>query len=106
MKSAQRLQAIKDNWDQKRSELDAALLANRKIWTVFVTAVSQEDNPLPVEIRSNIASLGLFVFNQTIKMAVNPQPQQLTVLININRDIAAGLRGSTAAGTQGSVAAA
>jgi flagellar protein FlaF len=38
----------------------------------------------------------MFIMNQTreILMDMNPQPQQLDVLVRLNRQIAAGLRGS------------
>jgi flagellar biosynthesis activator protein FlaF len=93
LKSAARLQGIRDNWDMRKGELEAALLANRKIWTIFVSAMSAEDCQLPNQIRSNIINLGMFVFNRTIQMAVDPKPAQLTILIDLNRNIAAGLRG-------------
>ncbi len=96
LKSAARLQGIRDNWDLRSGELDEALLANRKIWTIFVSAMSSDDCPLPSLVRSNIINLGMFVFNRTIKLTVEPKPEQLTVLIDINRNIAAGLRGSEA----------
>jgi flagellar protein FlaF len=55
--------------------------------------VIAEDNPLPVGIKTNILGLANFIFNQTFKIAADPQPQGLGILVNINRDIAAGLRG-------------
>jgi flagellar biosynthesis activator protein FlaF len=104
LKSAAKLQIIRDNWDQRSGELEAALLANRKIWTIFVTNMSADDCPLPPAIRSNIINLGMFVFNRTIQMSVDPKPEQLSVLIDINRNLAAGLRGD--AGDAASKAAA
>jgi len=94
LKSAAQLQSIRDDWDAKRGELEAALLANRKIWTIFVTGMSAEDCPLPKLVRSNIVNLGMFIFNRTIQLSVDPKPDQLTVLIDINRNVAAGLRGN------------
>jgi flagellar biosynthesis activator protein FlaF len=95
LKSAARLQGIRDNWDARQGEVSDALLNNRKIWTVFVTAMSAEDCQLPKVIRSNIINLGMFVFNRTMQLAVDPTPTQLNVLIEINRNIAAGLRGNS-----------
>ncbi len=45
-----------------------------------------------VPLRENIANLGLFVMKQTMTIQAEPSPNKLTVLININREIAAGLR--------------
>jgi flagellar biosynthesis activator protein FlaF len=105
LKSAARLQGIRDNWEVRRGELEEALLANRKIWTIFVSAMSAEDCQLPNQVRSNIINLGMFVFNRTIQMAVDAQPQQLNILVDINRNIAAGLRGR-AEGTDTAITAA
>ncbi len=91
-RAAVRLQAIKDDWAGKRSELDAALTFNRRLWVVFVTSVSRAENPLPREIKQNIANLGLFVFNHTVGIQSDPNPAKLGALININRQIAEGLR--------------
>ena len=93
LKAASRLKAIQDSWDQSKPDLDDALLYNRKLWTIFLTSVTEDGNPLPREIRQNIANLGLFVMNQTLSVQSDPRPEKLGSLININREIASGLRG-------------
>ena len=93
LKAAARLQAIHDAWDSKRADLDEALIYNRKLWTIFVTSATNPDNPLPAGIRQNVANLGVFVFNQTLAIMTNPKPENLGSLININRELAAGLLG-------------
>lgn len=92
IKAAVRLQAISDDWSLADRDLDDALSYNRKLWTLLVSAVVAEDNPLPVGIKTNILSLANFIFNQTFRISTNPAPEGLRVLIGINRDIAAGLR--------------
>ena len=96
IKSAARLQTIKDNWDSKKDELDAALTINRKIWTILVSAVSSEESQLPLDIKRNIVGLGMFIFNHTIALTAQHEidPKKLEVLVNINRQIASGLRTS------------
>ncbi len=95
IKSASRLQLIKESWDARKDELDAALVINRKIWTILVAAVSSEDSQLPLDVKRNIIGLGMFIFNHTIALTAmsDVDPSKLQVLININREIAAGLRG-------------
>ena len=96
MKAAAGLQKVKDEWNTStQEELRSALTFNRKLWTIFMSAVTQDDSPLPQEIRQNIANLGMFVMNQTREILYEgvPQPEQLTVLVQLNRQIAAGLRG-------------
>lgn len=91
-RAASELQLIRDNWDERRPDLSSALLFNRKLWTIFLTSVTREDNPLPRQIRENVANLGLFVMSHSLKVQANPQPNRLDVLIAINRELAAGLR--------------
>jgi flagellar protein FlaF len=91
--AASRLQAVQDSWSGGKSELDDALLYNRKLWTIFLSSVTGDGNPLPVEIRQNVANLGVFVMNQTLSIMSEPRREQLTSLISINREIAAGLAG-------------
>lgn len=96
MKAAAGIQRVKDEWDIcTQAELKAALVYNRKIWTIFMSSVTKEDSPLPREVRQNIANLGMFIMNQTreILIEVNPQASQLDVLVRLNRQIASGLRG-------------
>jgi flagellar protein FlaF len=93
-KAATQLQWIRDDWDNRRHELEGALLFNRKLWNVFLASVTGADNPLPRELRQNVANLGLFVMNQTVDMTRDPEARKLDALININRELAAGLRAS------------
>ncbi len=93
LKAAARFQAIRDSWDRRKTELDDALLFNRKLWTIFLASVTRDDNPLPIEVRQNVNNLGLFVFNRTLRLSSDPQPEALGCLIDINREIATGLLG-------------
>ncbi len=92
VKAAAKMINVQENWETEKSNLNVALTYNRRLWSIFLNAVTKEDNPLPKEARENIANLGLFVFNHTLKMASEPSAENLSVLININREIAAGLR--------------
>jgi flagellar biosynthesis activator protein FlaF len=94
LRAASRLQAVQDGWDKTRPDLSAALHYNRKLWTIFLASVTSPQNPLPAEIRQNVANLGVFVAHRTIELLAKPQPEQLSSLIRINRQLAAGLRGS------------
>jgi len=93
LKAAARLQAVQQGWDKTRPDLNPALQYNRKLWAIFLSSVTEPDCPLPVAIRQNVANLGMFVMNQTLSILNNPQPEALRTLININREIAAGLLG-------------
>ena len=91
LKAASQLQSVRDEWPQKDEALDAALLYNRKLWTIFLTAVTSAESPLPRNIRQNVANLGLYVMKQTLSATAERRPEQLNPLIRINREIAAGL---------------
>ena len=93
LQAAARLQTIYDGWEQHRSRLDDALLYNRKLWSVFLSEVTDGANPLPREVRQNVANLGLIVMNHTVAVLSDPRPEKLGSLININRELAAGLLG-------------
>lgn len=93
MKAAARLQLIKDEWDESSlAEKDDALVYNRKLWTILVTSATSLESELPQEIKNNIASLGVFVFKQTMTIITSDDSTKIGVLISINRAIAEGLR--------------
>ncbi len=97
-KAASKLIHIQKNWVGSEKELYPALTYNRKLWSVFLSSVATEDNLLPKEIKENIANLGLFVLNHSMRVQTAPSAQKLDVLININREVAAGLRAKTPKG--------
>ncbi len=92
MKAATRLQGIRDEWAVRKSDLSDALTYNRRLWTVLVSSATRPENPLPEPVKANIGTLGMFIFNQTMAIHAEPEPTKLAVLVNINREIAAGLR--------------
>jgi flagellar protein FlaF len=91
-RAAGQMQRIRDDWETNRMELISALMFNRKLWTVFLGSVTGEGSELPNALRENIANLGIFVMKRTLEVLAEPAPNKLTVLININRELAAGLR--------------
>jgi flagellar biosynthesis activator protein FlaF len=93
LRAASQMQAVYDGWEAKRSDLDLALRYNRKLWSIFLASVTSPEHALPAPIRQNVATLGMFVMNQTVAMLSNPKREQLNSLININRELAAGLLG-------------
>lgn len=93
LKAAAQLQKMTDEQVRDVTETRRALGFNRKLWTIFVTSVTTADNPLPDDIKSNIASLGVFILGQTVEAMLKPTAEALQPLISINRNIAAGLRG-------------
>ena len=83
IRTASRLNGIKERWPVPPAELNEALDLNRKLWTILVTGATEESNPLPVEIKQNIFNLAHFIFKHTFAV--------MAILININMNIARGL---------------
>ncbi|WP_074882096.1 flagellar biosynthesis regulator FlaF [Pseudovibrio axinellae] len=97
MKAAARLAVLQRKWDTvTREERNDALIFNRTLWTVFVTDVTSETSQHPLELQNNIANLALFIFNRTVEMMGGAEPKALETMININKSLAAGLRGQKA----------
>ena len=66
LRAASRLQGIHDSWDKRQPDLSDALLYNRKLWTVFLSEMTDSNNPMPKDVRQNVANIGLFVMNHTV----------------------------------------
>jgi len=73
-------------------EYSKALRFNHLLWTIIQADLTEPENQLPNEIKANIMSLSIFVDKQTTKAMRSSNAADLDVLININRNLAAGLR--------------
>ena len=93
LKAARQLQEVQANWKGADKRLSDALLFNRRLWSIFISAAESNENPQPVAIRQNIANIGVFVLKQTVEMQFSPDPAKLKPLIDINCHLAAGLAG-------------
>lgn len=98
MRAAAKLQAVHDRAVVESQEVVSALRYNRRLWLVFGGSVARPENPLPAEIKQNLANLANFVISHSIKLETSTEPpvERVGVLININREIAAGLRAQAA----------
>src|SRR5476649_2741295 len=77
LKAAMQLQDVQSNWGGADHRLQAALLFNRRLWSIFLSAAQNDDNPQPLEIRQQIANIGIFVMRQTVEMQLIPEPAKL-----------------------------
>lgn len=95
IRTASALNMIKENWEEKKSELPQALEKNRRLWTIIATAMGEPDCPQTKEIKINIINLSIFIFKRinSILADTNPKPESLNILIDINMNIAKGLLG-------------
>ena len=95
--AALKLKDCRDNWSAKdRDEkLDEALKYTQRVWSIFQGELSNEDNPLPRQLKINLLRLSSFIDKRIFETMSYPSPEKLTAVININQNIAAGLRGSS-----------
>jgi flagellar protein FlaF len=93
LKAASMLKDLQDNWESATPDsIDQALKYNRQIWMMFYdTALNNPEGNRPNDLRSNIVNLANFIFKREIEITASPKKEKLDVLININREIAAGL---------------
>lgn len=74
------------------TEFAKALRFNHLLWTIVQADIVEPQNQLPPELKANIMSLSIFVDKQTSKALASRSGAELDLLININRNLAAGLR--------------
>lgn len=74
-----------------RKALRDALRLNWRLWTIFQSELSAETSPVPLDIRQNMLSLCNFVDSHTVQTMADPTPEKVTILIEMNRNIATGL---------------
>ncbi len=93
LKAAKMIVDIQDNWDEMTGELlESTLKYNRQIWMMFYdTALENPDDDRPNDLRSNIVNLANFIFKREVDILAEPKKEKLDVLVNINKEIAAGL---------------
>jgi flagellar biosynthesis activator protein FlaF len=93
LKAANKLQDAMNAADPLSEQTTQALMFNRKLWTIFLSEAMRDGNPQPLDVRQKIANISVFVLSQTAALQVSPQFDHFRPLIEINRNIAAGLSG-------------
>lgn len=98
--AALKLKKCQDSWGgpDLETQLDQALRYNQKIWSLFQSELEREDNPLPGKLKIDILRLAAFIDKRIFEVMAYPSPEKLNIIININQNIAAGLRGSPGPG--------
>ena len=96
--SALKIRDCQQNWDMpdRIDRLFEALRINSLLWSIFQAEISADRNPLPRQLREDLLTLSFFVDKRTREVMCFPEPDKLTTLININLNIAAGLKASAA----------
>lgn len=92
-KAARQLEACRRDWDSpdRPRLLDDALRFNQRLWTFFQAELAEPANPLPLALRRDLLHLSAFIDKRTFEMIANPTQAGLQALIDIDRNVAAGL---------------
>jgi flagellar protein FlaF len=92
-KAARQFEACRRDWDGPghAQRLEAALRYNQRLWTFFQGEIAADDCALPRELRRNLLLLSAFIDRRTFEVMAAPTPGALQALIEIDRNIAAGL---------------
>lgn len=92
------LKNVVDNWDslgnesERDAKLNEAIKFNQKVWSFFQAELSDPDNPLPKKLREDILNLSIFIDKRLFEIMAFPDKAKLKIVIDINFNIAAGLR--------------
>jgi flagellar protein FlaF len=92
-KASRKFEACIQAWDTPEcgALLEEALRYNQRLWTLFQSELAQPANPLPGELKVNLLRLSAFIDKRTFEILAQPSADKLRALIDINRNIAAGL---------------
>ena len=92
--AAVKLKYCRDNWDapDRRARLDEALTYTQRVWSLIQGDLLDESNPLPLSIRRNILVLSAYIDKRIFNIQAYPEPQKLSIIIDIHLNLAAGLR--------------
>jgi len=95
-KAAVRLKDCQDSWDapDRDNRLEEALNYNQRIWSIFQSELTREDHELPKKLRLDILRLAAFIDRRIFETMASPSPEKLKIVIDINNNLAAGLRSS------------
>ncbi len=95
-KAAVKLKECRDNWDapDRNNRLEEALMYNLRIWSIFQSELTRDDHELPKKLRLDILRLAEFIDRRILETMAFPSPEKLKIVIDINNNLAAGLRSS------------
>ena len=95
-KAALKLKECQQNWEapDRDEKLEEALVFNQRIWSILQAELMNDDNPLPKKLRVDILLLSAFIDRRIFETMAFPSPEKLKIIIDINDNLAAGLRNS------------
>jgi flagellar protein FlaF len=93
-KAARILKECQTKWNDgdRDAKLQGALKFNQRVWSIFQAELAKKENPLPEKIKVDLLRLSAFIDKRMFEVMAYPSPEKLSILININNNLAAGLR--------------
>lgn len=88
------LKQLQENWNapDREAKFLEAIKFNQKVWSFFQAELSDPENPMPKKLREDILNLSIFIDKRLFEVMAFPDPEKLSIVIDINFNIAAGLR--------------
>ena len=88
------LKQVQENWaaPERDEKLLEAIKFNQKVWSFFQAELSDPENPLPTALKQDILNLSLFIDKRLFEVMADPDKDKLTIVVDIDFNIAAGLR--------------
>ncbi len=88
------LKRCQENWSaaDRDAKLLEAIKYNQTVWSLFQGELTRSDHPMPLQLREDILNLSLFIDKSCIEAMEYPEVEKLTPIIDINLNLAAGLR--------------
>lgn len=86
----------RDKFTQDKKGYDKyanALKFNQKLWTLIQSNIVDNPTSGTASLRKKMLEISLFIDKQTLVALRNPNPKNLTPLIEINKSISGGLHG-------------
>ncbi len=86
---------------KSRNAIRETVRLNWRLWTIFQAELTVGNSQVPDDLRENMLTLCKFVDNHTVETMSNLTPENIAVLIDLNRNIASGLLDSLEEATDG-----
>lgn len=77
-----------------RNAIRETVRLNWRLWTIFQAELTVGNGKVPDDLRENMLTLCKFVDNHTVETMSHLTPENIAVLIDLNRNIASGLLAS------------
>jgi flagellar protein FlaF len=88
---ASRRLALAAKMDDKGESMREALRLNQRLWSIFQSALSEPNCPLPKSVRDNVLALSVMIDRHIMARLADLDGSKIGPILDINRAIAEGL---------------